>query len=265
MAPFVLEDPLKYITKEVLDYDAFNRDINKINFHTKCLITTVNRYSYMIAEKDKAYKKALISSDILLHDNININAAAKPLDGETVTKVGGADIHQHLLQKLNHEGGSCFYLGASEPTLAAIKKRLSKEYPKIKVGSYSPPFKANFSIEEDNAMIEAVNAFKPQVLFLGMTSPKQEKWAYKYKDQLDAHVICAIGAIFYFYAETVNHLSEPRINLGLGRAIQLVKEPGHIAKKYLYYGPLFVCELLKGKLLGLVSTLKFKLRQSAVN
>jgi N-acetylglucosaminyldiphosphoundecaprenol N-acetyl-beta-D-mannosaminyltransferase len=253
MAPFVLDDILKYSTVDVLDYSVFNSSLSKINFNTKCLITTVNQYSYMIAEKDEAFKKALTTSDILLPDGVGIVAAAKMLNGETVKKIAGADIHQHLLQKLNQEGGTCFYLGASETTLTAIKKRLSKEYPKIKVGSYSPPFKAEFSAEEDEAMIAAVNAFKPQVLFIGMTAPKQEKWAAKYKDQLDATVICAIGAVFDFYAETVTRPSEFWINLGLEWAVRLAKEPKRMAKRYLYYGPLFVYELFKAKMFGAFS------------
>jgi len=259
MAPLVLEDPLKYTTTEVLDYDAFNSDISKINFDTKCLITTVNQYSYMIAEKDEAYRKALISSDILLSDGVDIIAAAQMLSGKSVKKIAGIDIHQYLLQKLNQEEGNCFYLGASEPTLAAIKKRLSKEYPKIKVGSYAPPIKADFSIEEDTAMLEAVNIFKPQVLFVSMTSPKQEKWACKYKDQLDANVICTLGTAVDFYAETVHQPSEHWINVGLEPVIQLVKEPKVMAKKYLYYGLLFACELLKVKLSGLFSRPKLNI------
>lgn len=256
MAQLALEDILKYSTVDVLDYSVFNSSLNKINFNTKCLITTVNQYSYMIAEKDEDFKKALTTSDILLPDGVGIVAAAKMLNGETVKKIAGADIHQYLLQKLNNEGGSCFYLGASESTLAAIKKRLSKEYPKINVGSYSPPFKAEFSADEDAAMIEAVNSFKPQVLFVGMTAPKQEKWAAKYKDQLDATVICAIGAVFDFYAETVSRPSEFWINLGLEWAVRLAKEPKRMSRRYLYYGPLFVYELMKAKLTGIFSRSK---------
>lgn len=262
MAPFVPEDILNHSTVEVLDYAVFNSSLNQIDFNTKCLITTVNQYSYMIAEKDEAFKKALISSDILLPDGVGIVAAAKMLNGDTVKKIAGADIHQHLLQKLNEEGGSCFYLGASESTLAAIKKRLSKEYPKIKVGSYSPPFKAEFNADEDAAMINAVNFFEPQVLFVGMTAPKQEKWAHKYKDQLDATVICAIGAVFDFYAETVTRPSEFWINMGLEWAVRLVKEPKRMSRRYLYYGPLFVYELLKAKTSGIFSRSKSNIMRS---
>ncbi|WP_214070561.1 WecB/TagA/CpsF family glycosyltransferase [Mucilaginibacter sp. dw_454] len=248
MAGYNLDDVLKYSTVDVLDYSIFNSSLSKLNFDKKTLITTVNQYSYMIAEKDEDFKKALIGSDILLPDGVGIVAAAKMMTGDNVKKIAGADIHQYLLQKLNQEGASCFYLGASESTLELIKKRLAKDYPKIKVGSYSPPFKAEFSDEENQGMIDAVNAFKPKVLFVGMTAPKQEKWSYRFKDQLDTTIICAIGAVFDFYAETITRPSDFWVNLGLEWAVRLAKEPKRMAKRYLYYGPAFVFELVKAKL-----------------
>lgn len=248
MAPFTLKKILNHLTVDVLDYSIFNSSLSKLSFDTKCLISTVNQYSYMVAEKDEDFKKALMGSDILLPDGVGIVAAAKMLNGETVKKIAGADIHQHLLQKLNLEGGTCFYLGASEATLAAIKKRMSKEYPKVKVETYSPPYKAEFTADEDDKMITAVNNFKPTVLFIGMTAPKQEKWAYKYKDKLDATIICPVGAVFDFYAETITRPSEFWIKLGLEWAVRLAKEPKRMAKRYLYYGPAFVYELFKAKI-----------------
>ncbi|MFD2866139.1 WecB/TagA/CpsF family glycosyltransferase [Mucilaginibacter antarcticus] len=239
-------------TVGVLDYAIYSGSVAELSFNKKCLITTVNQYSFMVAEKDEAFKNALIKSDILLPDGVGIVAAAKMLNGDTVTKIAGADIHQHLLQKLNKEGGSCFYLGASESTLALIKKRLSIEYPKIKVSTYSPPFKAEFSDEDNDAMLAAVNAVRPDVLFVGMTAPKQEKWSYRFKDQLDTKIICAIGAVFDFYAETVTRPSQFWINLGLEWAVRLAKEPKRMAKRYLYYGPAFVFELFKAKIANLL-------------
>jgi N-acetylglucosaminyldiphosphoundecaprenol N-acetyl-beta-D-mannosaminyltransferase len=248
MAVINLNDVSNYTTVDVLDYSIFNSSLNNVGFEKKHLINTVNQYSYMVAEKDKEFKNALLASDILLADGVGIVAAAKMLNGATVKKIAGADLHKHLLQKLNAEAGSCFYLGASESTLATIKKRMSREYPKIKVGIYSPPFKAEFSAEEDAAMLAVVNAFKPNVLFVGMTAPKQEKWAHKYKDKLDATIICTIGAVFDFYAETITRPSDFWINLGLEWAVRLAKEPKRMAKRYLYYGPAFVYELFKAKL-----------------
>jgi N-acetylglucosaminyldiphosphoundecaprenol N-acetyl-beta-D-mannosaminyltransferase len=94
-------------------------------------------------------------------------------------------------------------------------------------------------------MIAAVNEVKPDVLFVGMTAPKQEKWGHANKKKLDAKTICAIGAVFDFYAGTVERPSQFWINLQLEWFIRLVKEPKRMWRRYLYYGPFFLYLLLK--------------------
>ncbi|MBS1531301.1 MAG: WecB/TagA/CpsF family glycosyltransferase [Bacteroidetes bacterium] len=235
-------------TVGLLDYSILNCNLDEIKFDSKCLVNTINQYSYVAAQKDNDFRKALIESDILLADGIGIVAALKMLKGKKVKKIAGADLHQYLLEKLNKEGGRCFYLGSKQSTLDAIRERLHREYPNIKSGFYSPPFKPQFTDAENAEMVQIVNAFKPDVLFVGMTAPKQEKWSYQHKDQLDTHIICPIGAVFDFYAETIKRPSKFWIGLGLEWFIRLVKEPKRMSKRYLYYGPVFIWELLKIKL-----------------
>jgi len=204
------------------------------------LINTINQYSYCMAAQDDDFRKSLQSSDILLPDGIGVVAAARFLSGEKLNKIAGADVHFHLLNKLNAESGKCFYLGATENTLEKIKERLAAEYPNIKVESYSPPYKEHFSAEDNAAMLEAVNTFKPDVLFVGMTAPKQEKWSFEHKELLEADVICTIGAVFDFFAGTIERPNQMWINLGLEWLGRLVHEPKRLWKRYLYYGPVFV-------------------------
>jgi N-acetylglucosaminyldiphosphoundecaprenol N-acetyl-beta-D-mannosaminyltransferase len=94
-------------------------------------------------------------------------------------------------------------------------------------------------------MVAAVNTVKPDVLFVGMTAPKQEKWSKENANQLDTKTICAIGAVFDFYAGTVKRPSQFWIKLQLEWFIRLIKEPKRMWRRYLYYGPFFVYLLLK--------------------
>lgn len=256
MASFDLSTS-KIQTIGLSDYSILNCGLDKIKFNSKCLINTINQYSYITAEKDVEFKKALVESDILLPDGVGIVAALKILKGENVKKIAGADLHQYLLTKLNNEGGKCFYLGSKQSTLNEIRNRLNKEYPNIKVGLYSPPYKAQFSDEENAEMINAVNSFNPDVLFVGMTAPKQEKWSFLNKGRIQAKVICPIGAVFDFYAETIRRPSQFWINLGLEWFIRLIHEPKRMAKRYLYYGPVFVYVLLRMKFFNLINIHSF--------
>lgn len=233
---------------ECLGYPVYTGTLDCLPTNQQLVVSTINQYSYCIAEQNPEFKKSLEGSDILLPDGIGIVIAAKLLEKERIRKIAGADLHSFLLKKLNREGGSCFYLGTSLETLQKIENRIHIEYPNINVGSYSPPFKNEFSELDNQAMINQVNQFKPEVLFIGMTAPKQEKWAYAHKNELDSRLICSIGAVFDFYAGTVKRPNEIWISLGLEWLGRLIKEPKRMWKRYIYYGVIFGYYLLKEKI-----------------
>lgn len=235
-------------TVQFIDFHVYKNKPIHIPLTQKSVINTINQYSYCIAQKDAEFKNALQHSDVLLPDGIAIVQSIKFLTGQKIYKIAGADIHLHLLTHYNNQSGSCFYLGSSQSTLNKITIRLKKEFPNLKVGTYSPPFKAQFSIEDNSKMVEAVNNFKPDVLFVGLTAPKQEKWIHIFKDQIHAKQICAIGAVFDFYAGTIPRPSKIWINLGLEWFVRLVKEPKRMWKRYLYYGPLFLASVIREKI-----------------
>lgn len=235
------------ITTKLFDFSIYSYGLHQLDLNQKTLINTINQYSFCIAQEDAAFKKALQGSDILLPDGMAIVAAARLLSNTKITKIAGAELHDFLLQKLNTTGGSCFYLGASQDTLYKINNRVKIEFPNVKVYSYSPPFKAVFSVSDNDKMVAAVNAVSPDVLFIGMTAPKQEKWAFEHKDLLQANIICSIGAVFDFYAGTVKRPSEFWIQLRLEWFIRLIKEPKRMWKRYLYFGPIFIGYILREK------------------
>lgn len=237
----------RHQTYSFIDYPLFTKSLNELPAKSSLLINTINQYSYCMAAQDKAFKKSLQKSDVLLPDGIAIVAAARLLTGKKVHKIAGADLHQYMLEDLNKKGGSCFYLGSSDETLQKIKDRLAKEYPNVKVAAYAPPFKKVFSAEDNKQMVDAVNEFQPDVVFIGMTAPKQEKWAYKHRKRLHTKCICTIGAVFDFYAGTVQRPNSFYINLGLEWFGRLVSEPRRLWKRYLYFGPVFLWLILKKK------------------
>lgn len=229
------------------DYDLFTQSLDDLPELPKIVISTINQYSFCLAEKEPEFKKALLASEVLLPDGVGIVAAVRLQTGQKIKKISGTNLHFHLLNKLNKEYGSCFYLGSSEKTLKKIKERILLEYPNIRVGYYSPPFKPTLSDADNAEMIQAVNKFKPDALFVGMTAPKQEKWAISHKKQLDTKIISSIGAVFDFYAGTMNRPSNFWVNLGFEWLGRLINEPQRMWKRYLYYGPVFIYILLKHK------------------
>ncbi|QNF32317.1 WecB/TagA/CpsF family glycosyltransferase [Adhaeribacter swui] len=238
---------LRYKSSSLTDFNIFSSKIEDIKISAKTIINTINQYSYVVASKDKAFRKALIESDVLLPDGVGIVFAFKFLKGENIKKIAGADLHYYLLNSLNQNSGSCFYLGSAEETLIKIENRILAEYPNIRVGYYSPPYKTDFNNFDNDAMVNAINTFRPDVLFVGMTAPKQEKWVHYNKSRIEAKVICSIGGAFDFFAGTVNRPGKFWINLCLEWFIRMMKEPGRMWRRYLYYGPVFMFLIIKQK------------------
>ncbi len=235
-----------YKSSNIMSYDVFVDDLSVIEIdpNKKQIINTINPHSYMTAKEDKQFEEALHASDTLLPDGSGIVLAAKQIQKETIHKIAGADLHLHLLDVLNKTGGSVFYMGASQKTLDAIHERVAKEYPKIRVGSYSPPFKPEFSDEDNEAIISKVNAFNPDVLFIGMTAPKQEKWLHAHKEGLDYKIASSIGAVFDFYAGTVVRPSQFWIDLHLEWLPRLLKEPKRLWRRNFVSTPLFLQDVM---------------------
>ena len=217
----------------------------------KFLIDTVNAHSFVVAQKDEAFAKALMNSDALLPDGISIVKACRWLGTENVPfeKIAGADLFSYEMGKLEAKGGTCFFLGSSPSTLEKIVDRAAKEYPHIDIKTFSPPYKAVFSPEENQAMIDAVNAADPDLLWVGMTAPKQEKWLDEHWAELDIHCHAgAIGAVFDFFAGTVERAPRKWIDLGLEWFYRLLKEPRRTWRRYLVNNPKFCWLVLKEKL-----------------
>jgi N-acetylglucosaminyldiphosphoundecaprenol N-acetyl-beta-D-mannosaminyltransferase len=232
---------------EAFPYKIYDQDLDMLPKGQKLVINTINQYSFCIAEVDSEFKAALVDSNVLLPDGIGIVKLLSWVFGKSVNKIAGEDLFFHLVRRMDQEGGKCFFLGSSANTLDKIYLKMRKEYPSIKVGCFSPPFKDLFDEEDTATMINAVNDFEPDILFVGMTAPKQEKWVQQVKGNLNVGTIACIGAVFDFYAGTVVRPGQIWINLGLEWFVRMVKEPRRMWKRYLLNGPVFFGHLLKLK------------------
>ncbi len=224
----------------VMGYNVYSAELEGIDIPVnRTVINTINAYSYVLARNDEVFRKALGSSDILIADGFPVVIAARLLKRIKIRKIAGNDLFIHTLGQLNQSSGSCFFLGSSEETLKSIGQKLNDEYPNIRAEFFSPPFKAEFSKEDNLTMIGRINAFSPDVLFVGMTAPKQECWVYENNPELTASLICSIGAVFDFYAGTVKRPSNFWIHLKLEWFIRFIKEPRRLWRRYFICSPRF--------------------------
>lgn len=221
------------------DMNLFNGDLANIP-KTKQIIATLNAHSFNTAQEDKLFARAILNSDIILPDGISIVFAIRFLKGNKLKKIAGYELFIYEMNRLNKVGGSCFFLGSSEYTLERIRLRASIEYPNVKISSYSPPYKPFLTLADNEFIIKEINSFQPDVLFVGMTAPKQEKWVYENYAVINAEHICSIGAVFDFYAGTKARAPKWMINSGLEWFHRLMMEPRRLWNRYLTGNTKFV-------------------------
>ncbi|TRX51647.1 WecB/TagA/CpsF family glycosyltransferase [Fulvivirga sp. M361] len=233
---------------EILGYDVHVNELREINLNRKQIINTINAHSYQVAKRDDIFRKALSSSDILLPDGVSFVWAASRLNSIKIKKIAGYDIFIFLMRALNSKKNSkVFFLGAGNHVLNCIKQKALIEFPNIRVDYYSPPFKSNFNETDNREMTNRINFFDPDVLFVGMTAPKQEKWVFRNQHEIRANIICNIGAVFDFYSENKKRPHPFWINLGLEWLMRLLQEPRRLWRRNIS-SILFVIEVFKKSL-----------------
>ena len=213
-------------------------------------VACTNPHSLVVVQSDSDFRRALTKADILLPDGVGIVLAAKILGLDLTERVAGSEFFKELTRKAEANGGlRYFFLGSTDEVLQKIVTRLNKEFPQMKVcGILSPPFKAEFTEEDNQKMVEQINNAKPDVLWVGMTAPKQEKWIYQNKDKLDVSLMGAIGAVFDFYAGTVQRSPEWMCKMGLEWLPRLLREPRRLFRRNFISSPLFLFMVFKDKL-----------------
>lgn len=212
----------------------------------KALINTINAHSYNTAQEDEAFAEALSKGDFLIPDGASIVKACRWLKAKSQPKerIAGWDLFEYEMTHLNSKMKECkneemkkgrvMFLGSSEKVLALIRERAAVDYPNLEVVTYSPPYKPEFLEEDNRAMIKAINDADPDLLWIGMTAPKQEKWAYTHWKELDINCHCGtIGAVFDFYAGTVKRAPLWWQKHSLEWLYRLIMEPRRMWRRYI--------------------------------
>lgn len=214
----------------------------------KLLINTINAHSYNTARKDTLFAEALEGGDALIPDGMSIVKACRWIGAKSLPtcRIAGWDL---FCYEMNRAQGTVMFLGSSEQTLQKIKDKAKEQYPDLNIVTYSPPYKPEFSPEDSAAMVKAVNDANPDLLWIGMTAPKQEKWTYQHWAELNIHCHCGtIGAVFDFFAGNMQRAPLWWQKNGLEWLYRLIKEPRRMWRRYIIGNAKFLFYMMKEKL-----------------
>ncbi|MDF3362849.1 WecB/TagA/CpsF family glycosyltransferase [Sulfitobacter sp. Ks41] len=205
----------------------------------------LNPHSYAVAKKDNEFREALSKADWLVPDGIGVVIASRILNRPLTQRITGFDIFEGVMDQLDRRGGTVFFLGSTEETLRLISNKLSEDYPGCGlVGTYSPPFKARYNPLDLDQMVEAVAKVRPDVIWVGLTAPKQEKLIADLQDRLDVVFAGAVGAVFDFYIGKV--IRSPPIfqKMGLEWLPRLLQQPRRLWRRMFVSAPIFIGDVL---------------------
>jgi N-acetylglucosaminyldiphosphoundecaprenol N-acetyl-beta-D-mannosaminyltransferase len=213
------------------------------------IVACANLHCLVVAARDAEFAAALNSATYVTADGAPLIVAGR-LRGEAVgERITGSDVFAAVMASLNGSAGRAMFVGSTPAVLARIRARAATDYPSISVETLSPPF-GELTAEGDRAIIVAVNAFQPHVLWVGMTAPKQEKWVARNARELRTGAAVSIGAVFDFYAGTVPRAPAWMQRAGLEWLFRLLREPRRLWRRYLVSGPVFVALLIRERSIG---------------
>jgi len=206
------------------------------------VMACANPHSLIVASGDAEFEAALKASDILVPDGAGIILAGRILRKRFSERVAGYEFFQAFCERANREGDvRFFFLGSNENVLARIRARMAADYPQIEVvGTFAPPYCPEFSDDDLSDMARAVKQARPDVLWVGMTAPKQEKWVHQHGRRLNVPFCASIGAVFDFYAGTIKRTPAWLRRIGLEWLPRLLREPKRLWRRNLVSSPLFL-------------------------
>lgn len=220
-----------------------NREVHKY-------VVTPNVDHIVKIHKDKEFLHIYKNASLVLADGMPLVWASRILKKPLKEKVSGSDLFPVLCEKATRKKMRLFFLGGQEGVAQKAAEVLKNKYPKIKiVGVYSPPFGFEKDETENRKIINMINHAKPDILFVGLGAPKQEKWIYRHLKELNVPVSLGIGASFDFVAGTKKRAPVWMQKAGLEWFWRFCLEPRRLFKRYFIDDVKFIYLFLRELLL----------------
>jgi N-acetylglucosaminyldiphosphoundecaprenol N-acetyl-beta-D-mannosaminyltransferase len=164
-----------------------------------------------------------------------------------VKRVCGPDLMLEVLRRAEVEGWSSFFYGGKEGVPEALCDRLRERFPALKVvGTYSPPFRPLTS-EEDEAVCKMISDARPDLVWVGLSTPKQEAWMAAHQRRISAHAVLGVGAAFDFHTGLTKRAPLWMQRSGLEWFYRLVTEPRRLWRRYLRNNPEFMARIVMNR------------------
>ena len=216
----------------------------------KGYICVTGVHGVMEAQDDASFKKILNESFLCTPDGMPMVWAGKLNGQREMRRVYGPDLLLDVCAWSETSGAKHFFYGGADGVAELLAQKLKLKFPKLKiVGTFTPPFRA-LNADEENKLREQVAAARPDIFWVGLSTPKQEKFMAEFLPKLDATLMIGVGAAFDFHSGRVKQAPRWMQRSGLEWLYRLCSEPRRLAKRYFKNNPLFMLKFF-GQLTGL--------------
>jgi N-acetylglucosaminyldiphosphoundecaprenol N-acetyl-beta-D-mannosaminyltransferase len=197
-------------------------------------VGVMNAAKVVNAARDASLHDAILSCDVILADGQSVVWASRMLRQPLPERVAGIDLFIHLLELADEKHLSVFLLGATAEVVERVALVVGERYPGVQLVGHRDGY-----FDDEEAVAQEISASHPDMLFLGMTSPKKEKFLEKYQPIMNVPVTHGVGGSFDILAGVTKRAPERWQKMGMEWAYRLVQEPGRMWKRYLRTNVLF--------------------------
>jgi len=220
--------------------DALSQISQWIDNRERHYVSVCNVHTVMECHRDPQMRRAVNGAGMATPDGMPLVWLGRKKSGRDVRRVYGPDLMLALCQLSARRGYSHYFYGGAEGIPELLAERLKARIPGLEVaGGYSPPFRP-LTPEQDARIVSQINAAHPDIVWVGLGTPKQDLWMAAHRDRLTAPVLIAVGAAFDFHAGRKKQAPPWMQRSGLEWLFRLMTEPRRLWRRYLVYNPLFV-------------------------
>jgi len=217
-----------------------------IHSHAPRTIFAVNPEKIVLSRKDQDLSLALKQADFLIPDGIGVIIGLKLIYGKTLARairIAGVELMTSLLDFANRMKKKIFIFGGSPEVNERVARIISHQYPDLVLSGHRHGYMAEYL---DEALVQEINSLCVDILFVGLGSPKQEKWIQKYRNKLKAKICMGVGGSFDVLVGKISRAPKWMQKAGLEWLYRLFREPGRIRRQLAL--PQFAWALIKERM-----------------
>ena len=203
-------------------------------------VSVTGMHGVMEAQHDPAFKQVLNAADLVVPDGMPLVWVARLRGHRLKRRVYGPELMLQFCEEAASKGYRHYFYGGAPGVAEKLASVLQTRFPGLRVaGVCSPPFRP-LTQEEDDGIVAAINRAAPDIVWVGLSTPKQERWMFEHRDRLRVPVLVGVGAAFDINANIKKQAPAWMREHGLEWLFRLLQEPRRLWKRYLIYGSQFV-------------------------